>query len=194
MPGLVLQPVDQAVAMVLAQQLTCWAKTTRGSIDPLVHYSGDCVSPSGATVGVWMVDAALCDRYGPLPFTANSGQTIPCNPDTTGFISYLVYPVDVSSVDPNDCPVPAPVRTPVLHAVIEREAGADAYTAQTTVTSWNTDKTIEVDWDDGAESAIIPPDPVTHRYDFDGAYEPVIFYTDQTESITLPITIPFEEA
>jgi urease gamma subunit len=80
-----------------------------------------------------------------------------------------------------------------LAAVIGHEPDADANTARVTVTDWQVGNPIDIDWDDGFDDTITPPTPVTHRFDFEGDYTPVVAYTDETEMVSLPVTIPFPE-
>lgn len=170
MPSVVLQPVDQATETALAQQLACWARTTRGATDPLVTYTSSCTSPTGATTGRWTVDAALCGLYGPLPFTGNSGQIIDCTL-TTGLGVYLVYPSDITSVDPVTCEAHASTATVLW------EPDPEVMTAVNATVSVDGDAggvrrhTVMIDWGDGSPlQRAVSGQAVFHDYAGPGAY------------------------
>ena len=130
MPGLVLQPIDQAAKKALAQQLACWAKTPNGMTDRSVQYGTCCVSPTGQTLGRWTIPPGLCDTYGELPFTSQ-GEPIVCDPNQTQFIPYYIYPEDVVPVDPNTCAGP----TEALEAPEDLTAGTP--TTSTIPLTWS---------------------------------------------------------
>lgn len=164
MPGLVLQPVDQAVATALAQQLTCWARTAKGGIDPLVRYSGDCVSPSGATVGVWLIDAALCDRYGPLPFTSGT-EPIDCGSVASGYRPYVIGPGDVIGIDPVTCAgAPSPV-------TVMWEPEPEVMTGVSVTVAGEGGLPVVLDFGDGTDPVVAQTgSPVSHDYLVSGSW------------------------
>lgn len=101
---IVLQPVDQIAHAELAQRLACWAKTADGFTDMALIYQSCCVSPTGATLGRWVVPEELCTTYGPFNFTGNEGEVIPCPaPGSAEYVNYYIYDDDVHDIDPNTC-------------------------------------------------------------------------------------------
>jgi len=101
---IVLQPVDQLAHNELAQRLACWAKAEDGFTDNALIYQSCCVSPTGQTLGRWVVDEALCAEYGPFDFTANEGDVIVCpTPGSAEYTNYYIYDDDVHAIDPNTC-------------------------------------------------------------------------------------------
>lgn len=101
---IVLQPVDQVAHNQLAQRLACWAQTTDGLTDMALIYQSCCVSPTGQTIGRWVVPEDLCTVYGPFNFTANEGDVIPCPPTGSAeYVNYYIYDDDVHDIDPNTC-------------------------------------------------------------------------------------------
>ena len=101
---IVLQPVDQVAHAELAQRLACWAKTADGFTDMALVYQSCCVSPTGQTLGRWVVPEALCATYGPFNFTGNEGEVIPCPaPGSAEYLNFYIYDDDVDGIDPNTC-------------------------------------------------------------------------------------------
>lgn len=101
---IVLQPIDQIAKMELAQQLACWARTASGMTDVAVQYGTCCVSPTGETLGRWTIPNALCETYGPLPFTGNDGEEIVCPPiGSAEYVSYYIYDDDVDPINVDTC-------------------------------------------------------------------------------------------
>jgi hypothetical protein len=101
---IVLQPVDQIAHAELAQRLACWAKAEDGFTDNALIYQSCCVSPTGQTLGRWVVDEALCATYGPFDFTGNEGEVIPCPaPGSAEYVNFYIYDDDVHAIDPNTC-------------------------------------------------------------------------------------------
>jgi len=101
---IVLQPVDQIAHAELAQRLACWAKAEDGYTDKDLIYQSCCVSPTGQTLGRWVVDESLCATYGPFDFTGNDGEIIPCPaPGSAEYVNFYIYDDDVHAIDPNTC-------------------------------------------------------------------------------------------
>lgn len=170
MPGLVLQPVDQAVELVLAQELSCWARTSSGGVDPLVRYDTGCASPTGGALGRFTIAAAACDRYGPLPFTAG-GQPIPCNGEVSTWTPYLITAADITGIDPNSCSA-VPVTASVLW---EPDPEVMTAVAATVLVSGEVGgvrrHTVMIDWGDGtAPQQASSGQPVVHDYGESGDY------------------------
>lgn len=101
---IVLQPVDQIAHAELAQRLACWAKTEDGLTDRAVIYQSCCVSPTGQTLGRWVIPEDLCAIYGPFNFTGNEGEVIPCpSVGSAEYLNYYIYDDDVDGIDPDTC-------------------------------------------------------------------------------------------
>lgn len=101
---IVLQPIDQTAKAELAQQLACWARTASGMTDVAVQFGTCCVSPTGETLGRWVIPNDLCTTYGALPFTGNNGQTIVCPPTGSAeYFPYYIYDEDVDPIDIDTC-------------------------------------------------------------------------------------------
>lgn len=101
---IVLQPVDQVAHAQLAQRLACWAKNADGLTDDALQYQSCCVSPTGQTLGRWVVPNDLCAIYGPFNFTGNEGQVIACPPvGSAQYVNYYIYDDDVHGIDPETC-------------------------------------------------------------------------------------------
>lgn len=137
---IILQPVDQIAHAELAQRLACWAKTEDGLTDRALEYQSCCVSPTGQTLGRWVVPEDLCAVYGPFNFTGNEGQVIPCpSVGSAEYLNYYIYDDDVHGIDPNTCV----------------EVTLAAPTGLTSPTQGPT--TVDLAWDavDGAETYIV---------------------------------------
>jgi hypothetical protein len=81
-----------------------------------------------------------------------------------------------------------------LAAVVEHDPGSDLFTARVRVTAFTAGKPVTVDWSDGLAEDFTPPTIPVHTYNFDDDYLITVGYVDGTESLNIPITIPFQEA
>lgn len=140
---IVLQPVDQVAHAELAQRLACWAKTEDGLTDRSLEYQSCCVSPTGQTLGRWVVPESLCAVYGPFNFTGNDGDVIPCpSVGSAEYLNYYIYDDDVDAIDPDTCTevmlaAPTGLTSPTQGPTTVDLAWAAVTDAETYVVRWS---------------------------------------------------------
>lgn len=163
---------------------------------PLISVAEDTADPNRMSI-LATVDNSACG--GEVQIDFDDGATVTAGPDETISHTYAsagTYAVRVICAADTTARGRAYATVPwgevtSLAAEIGPHPDGNPYRAQITVTAYDHGRTVVADWADGTPAAAFEPPLTDHTYDFDDDYVAEVRYSNGSESVSLPVTIPF---